>query len=383
MPGIETTFNLIESPIRELKDGELLVRAMYFSVDPYMRGRLSTNRSYAAPVEVGGVMVGGAVARVIESKNPGFAVGDIVLTYMGWQEYAISDGQGLRKLDPSIPVTTALGVLGITGLRRTSVCWMLRSKARRDGGGVRRCRRSRLGGGQIAKIKGCHTVGIAGGDDKVDWIKRECGFDAAFNYKTTTDYFAALRELCPKGIDVYFDNVGGPITDAVLPQINVGARISICGQISQYNNAKPEMGPRLLGMLIVARAKMQGFLVTDYAARFGPALTVLTGWYRQRSNQEPRRHCRRLRKSPAGLHRHPQGREHRQAASEGGVEAGSRSPPRKSRGGAGVFPFSINQIRFPDRATCAAGNVTSPSPAVFQTSGSPRRTAGRWPRISP
>jgi NADPH-dependent curcumin reductase CurA len=134
--------------------------------------------------------------------------------------------------------------------------------------------------GQIAKIKGCRTVGIAGGDDKVDWIQRECGFDAAFNYKTATDYSAALRELCPKGIDVYFDNVGGPITDAVLPQINVGARISICGQISQYNNAKPEMGPRLLSMLVVARAKMQGFLVTDYAARFGPALTVLTAWYR-------------------------------------------------------------------------------------------------------
>jgi len=278
---VDSTFNLIESPIRELNDGELLVRAMYLSVDPYMRGRLSTGHSYAPPVEIGGVMVGAAVARVVESKNPGFAPDDIVLTYMGWQEYAISDGQGLRKLDPSIPVTTALGVLGITGLSAyfglLDVCdpkpgeTVVVSGAAGAVGSVV---------GQIAKIKGCRTVGIAGGDDKVDWIKSECGFDAAFNYKTAADYSAALRELCPKGIDVYFDNVGGPISDAVLPQINVGARISLCGQISQYNNAKPEMGPRQLAMLIVARAKMQGFLITDFAPRFGPALTVMTGWYR-------------------------------------------------------------------------------------------------------
>jgi NADPH-dependent curcumin reductase CurA len=280
MPDDET-FRLIESPIRALADGELLVRAMYFSVDPYMRGRLRTGRSYAPPVEIGGLMVGSAVARVVESKNPDFAVDDIVLTYMGWQEYAISDGQGLRKLDPAIPVTTALGVLGMTGLSAyfglLDVCdpkpgeTVVVSGAAGAVGSVV---------GQIAKIKGCHTVGVAGGDDKVEWIKRECGFDAAFNYKTATDYAATLRDLCPKGIDVYFDNVGGPLSDAVLPQINVGARISMCGQISQYNNSKPEMGPRLLSMLIVARAKMQGFLVTDYAARFGPALSVLTGWYR-------------------------------------------------------------------------------------------------------
>ncbi|HUI80372.1 MAG TPA: NADP-dependent oxidoreductase [Bryobacteraceae bacterium] len=278
----QSTFKLVESPIRELNDGELLVRAMYLSVDPYMRGRLSQGRSYAAGVELGAVMVGAAVARVVESKNPAFAVNDIVNTYSGWQEYAISDGQGLRKLDPSIPVSTALGVLGVTGLSAyfglLDVCdpkpgeTVVVSGAAGAVGSVV---------GQIAKIKGCRTVGIAGGDDKVDWIKRECGFDAAFNYKTTADYSAALRELCPKGIDVYFDNVGGPITDAVLQQLNVGARISICGQISQYNNAKPEMGPRLLTTLIVARAKMQGFLITDYAARFGPALAVLTNWYRE------------------------------------------------------------------------------------------------------
>jgi NADPH-dependent curcumin reductase CurA len=132
--------------------------------------------------------------------------------------------------------------------------------------------------GQIAKIKGCRTVGIAGGDDKISCVVDECGFDAAFNYKTTTNYFAKLKELCPNGIDVYFDNVGGPLTDAVFGQLNVGARISVCGQISQYNNAQMEMGPRILGALIVARAKVQGFLISDYAARFGPALVEMAGW---------------------------------------------------------------------------------------------------------
>lgn len=276
----ESTFRLVESPIPERKEGELLLRALYLSVDPYMRGRLSQARSYAPPVEIGQVMVGGVVARVVESKNAGYAAGDIVVGYMGWQEYAVSDGKGLRKVDPSIPVTAALGILGITGL--TAYFGLLDICNPKPGETVVVSGAAGAVGsivGQIAKLKGCRTLGIAGGDDKVEWIRRECGFDAAFNYKTTPDYGAALNELCPKGIDVYFDNVGGPITDAVLPRINTGARIAVCGQISQYNNAKPEMGPRLLSMLVVARAKMQGFLVSDYASRFGPALEDLKGWY--------------------------------------------------------------------------------------------------------
>ena len=278
----ESTFRMVTSPVPELKDGELLVRAMYLSVDPYMRGRISQARSYAAPVEIGSVMVGGGAGRVIESKNPEFAAGELVDIYMGWQEFAVSNGKGLRKLDPSVPVPVSLGLLGVTGLSAyfglLDVCdpkpgeTVVVSGAAGAVGSV---------AGQIAKIKGCRTVGIAGSAEKVEWIKRECGFDEAFDYKTTADYSARLQELCPKGIDVYFDNVGGPITDAVLPLINTGARISICGQISQYNNSKPEMGPRLLHTLIVARAKMQGFLVTDYAARFGAAGTELASWYRE------------------------------------------------------------------------------------------------------
>jgi NADPH-dependent curcumin reductase CurA len=272
---------MVTSPVPELKDGELLVRAMYLSVDPYMRGRISQARSYAQPVEIGGLMVGGGAGRIVESKNRDFTVGDIVEIYMGWQEYAVSNGKGLRKLDPSIPVPVSLGVVGGTGLSAyfglLDVCdpkpgeTVVVSGAAGAVGSV---------AGQIAKIKGCRTVGIAGSAEKVDWLKRECGFDEAFDYKATSDYTAKLQELCPKGIDVYFDNVGGPVTDAVLPLINTGARIAICGQISQYNNSKPQLGPRLLQMLIVARAKMQGFLVTDYAPRFAAAGAELASWYR-------------------------------------------------------------------------------------------------------
>jgi NADPH-dependent curcumin reductase CurA len=278
----ESNFNLIETPIPALKDGEFLARAMYISVDPYMRGRISQAKSYAAGVEIGAVMVAGGVARVVESKNEKFAVGDIVDVYMGWQEYVVSNGKGIRKLDPAIaPVSTALGVLGMTGMTAyfglLDVCNPKPEETVVVSGAA-----GAVGSlvGQIAKIKGCRTVGIAGGDDKVEWICTQCGFDAGFNYKTTDNYGAKLKELCPKGIDVYFDNVGGTITDAVFMQINTFARLSICGQISQYNNTKPEMGPRLLGMLIVARAKVQGFLVTDYMPRFGEAMKEMSGWLR-------------------------------------------------------------------------------------------------------
>lgn len=277
----ESDFSLIETPLPELKDGEVLVRALYLSVDPYMRGRISGVKTYAAPVEIGQVMVGGGIARVVESKNPGFAPGDVVDIYMGWQEYAISNGRGLRKLDPSIPVSTGLGVLGMTGL--TAYFGLLDVCDPRPGETIVVSGAAGAVGsmvGQIAKIKGCRTVGIAGGDDKVAWILNECGYDTAFNYKTTENYAAKLKELCPDGIDVYFDNVGGAITDAVFGQLNVGARISICGQISQYNNTKVEMGPRRLEALIIARAKVQGFLVSDYAPRFGPALAEMAGWLR-------------------------------------------------------------------------------------------------------
>jgi NADPH:quinone reductase len=282
MPTV-ADFDLVEKPIPDLKDGEVLVRAMYLSVDPYMRGRISGMKSYAAPTEIGGLMVGSGVAEVVESKNPSYAAGDIVDIYMGWQEYAISDGKGLRKLDPKIaPVSTALGVLGMPGM--TAYFGLLDVCDPKPGETVLVSGAAGAVGtlvGQIAKIKGCYTVGIAGGDDKVDYIKKECGYDAAFNYKTTSDYAAKYRELCPKGIDVYFDNVGGAITDGVFTNLNVHARIAICGQIALYNATKVEMGPRFLGALIVSRAKVQGLLVSDYASRWGSAMVEMAGWLRE------------------------------------------------------------------------------------------------------
>ena len=228
-------------------------------------------------------MVGGAIGKVVESKNPQYQVGDFVVGMFGWQQYAVSSGKGLRKLDPhAAPLPTGLSVLGITGLSAyfglLDVCHpqpgetVVVSGAAGAVGSV---------AGQIAKIQGCRVVGIAGSDAKIDYLLNELGFDAAFNYKTVTDYHARLKELCPSGVDVYFDNVGGAITDAVLKCINVHARVSVCGQISQYNLERPELGPRWFGTLIVKRAKVQGFLILDYASRFQEGLRQLGQWLRE------------------------------------------------------------------------------------------------------
>ena len=276
------TFALVEEPIREVSDGEILVETQYLSVDPYMRGRISGARSYARPVEIGEVMTGGAAGRVIASKNPKFAEGDLVEGIFGWQTHPVSDGKGVRKLDPSVPISTALGVLGMPGL--TAYFGLLDVCEPKAGETVVVSGAAGAVGsyaGQIAKIKGCRVAGIAGSDEKVAHIKSKFGFDEAYNYKTVENHYAKLKELCPSGIDCYFDNVGGVITDAVLMQMNVHARVCICGQISQYNNVKPEMGPRLLGLLIVSRAKVQGMLVSDYMQRFPEALAQITEWVKQ------------------------------------------------------------------------------------------------------
>lgn len=279
----ETDFRLVEAPVPALEDGQVLIGTLFLSVDPYMRGRISGMKSYATPVAIGQVMVGGAVGRVMESRNQALAVGDIVEAYSGWQEYAVMDGRGLRKIDASIaPVSTALGVLGMPGLTAyfglIDVCdpkpgeTVLVSSAAGAVGAL---------AGQIARIKGCRAVGIAGSEEKIDYLLKDLGLDAAFNYKTVGNYYAKIRQLCPNGVDVYFDNVGGPITDAVFPQLNLHARVAICGQISQYNLEKPEMGPRQLGLLIVTRSKVQGFLVSDYAARFPEGLAQLAHWVQE------------------------------------------------------------------------------------------------------
>ncbi len=273
-------FKLVETPVSDPGAGELLVRTLYVSVDPYMRGRMNDVKSYAPPVKIGEVMGAGAVGKVVASQNPKFQAGDVVEGFFGWQQYAISNGAGVRKIDPSLaPVSTALGVLGMPGL--TAYFGLLDIGKPRAGETVVVSGAAGAVGslaGQIAKIKGCRVVGIAGSDEKVAWLRDELGFDAAFNYKTTTGYTAKLAELCPKGVDVYFDNVGGVITDAVFPLINVGARVVVCGQIAQYNADKPETGPRLLAHLIVKQARAEGFLVFQFAKRYAEGLTEMAGW---------------------------------------------------------------------------------------------------------
>jgi len=279
----ESDFKLVESPVPVPKAGEMLVRSIYLSVDPYMRGRMSDAKSYAPPVQLGEVMVGGVVGQVVESNHTKFQVGDFVVGFFGWQEYAISDGRGVRKVDPNLaPISTALGVLGIPGL--TAYFGLLDICHPQPGETVVVSGAAGAVGslvGQIARIKGCRTVGIAGSDQKVDYLIRELGFDAAFNYRAETDYYHKLKELCPDGVDVYFDNVGGEITDAVLHLLNLKARVSICGQISQYNLEKPEMGPRLLSLLIITRSRIEGFLVTDYALRFDEGIRQMAQWLKE------------------------------------------------------------------------------------------------------
>jgi NADPH-dependent curcumin reductase CurA len=272
-------FKLVESPVPEPGPGEFVVRMLYVSVDPYMRGRMNDVKSYAPPAQIGEVMGAGAVGKVIASQNPQFQVGDVVEGFFGWQEYASSDGKGVRKIDPTVaPVSTALGVLGMPGL--TAYFGLLDIGKPRAGETVVVSGAAGAVGslvGQIAKIQGCRVVGIAGSDQKVAWLRDELGFDA-FNYKTATNFTAKLAELCPKGVDVYFDNVGGAITDAVFPLINTGARIVVCGQIAMYNADKPETGPRLLWNLIVKQARAEGFLVFQFASRYAEGLKQMAEW---------------------------------------------------------------------------------------------------------
>lgn len=282
MPS-ESDFKLIETPVPSPGEGQVLLKILYLSVDPYLRGFMRSTHSYASPIGIGQVMAGGTVAEVVESRNPKFQPGDIVESYSGWQEYALSDGSDLRKIDPSAaPISTALGILGMPGM--TAYFGLLEIGQPKPGDTVVVSGAAGAVGsaaGQIARIAGCRVVGVAGSDEKVRYLLEELQFDAAFNYKKVTDYQAKLSELCPSGIDVYFDNTGGPITDAVFPLINNRARLVLCGQISQYNLEKPEMGPRLLFHLVVKRARAEGFLVFDYTARYPEARERMAKWIRE------------------------------------------------------------------------------------------------------
>ena len=279
---MESDFSLVESPMPQPGEGEVLIQALWLSLDPYMRGRMRDERSYATPVELGQIMVGGVAGRIIQSRTPAFCEGEIVAGSLGWQEYAVSDGRNLRRVDLGLgPLSTALGILGMPGM--TAYFGFLNIGQPRTGDTVVVSAASGAVGqvvGQISKIMGCRTVGLAGTSEKIDYIVNELGFDAGINYKTE-NVVSALAAACPLGIDVYFDNVGGVITDAVIEQLNVGGRISICGSISQSNLEEPEPGPRNLGLLVRKQARAEGFLVSQFNNHFEEGRQRIAGWMKE------------------------------------------------------------------------------------------------------
>jgi NADPH-dependent curcumin reductase CurA len=274
----ESNFALVEDEVPQPGAGEVLIRVLWVSVDPYQRGRMSQARSYAKSLELGDVITAQAVGQVMESQDPRYEQGDLVVGQLGWQEYAVARAGSLRKLPPGLePPSLALHVLGATGL--TAYFGLFDVGKPLPGETVVVSGAAGAVGqivGQLAKLAGCRAVGIAGGPEKVAELREAYGYDAAVDYKAD-DVRDALKAACPDGVDVYFDNVGGDVSAAVYPRLNVGARIAVCGQVSQYNLARPEptFHPALL---IVFRARMEGFLVTDYAHRYDEGIARLFRW---------------------------------------------------------------------------------------------------------
>jgi len=274
-------FELVESSAPAPGDGEVLVRTIYLSLDPYMRGRISGARSYAQSVEPGQVIVGGTVGQVVESRFAGLAPGAFVQGQAGWQSHAVAEGASLRPLDPAqAPISTALGVLGMPGL--TAYVGLLDIGRPKSGETVVVSAASGAVGsavGQIARIKGARVVGIAGARDKCEYVVRELGFDQCVSHRAA-DLAGDLAAACPQGIDVYFENVGGVVLEAVMPLLNQGARIPLCGLISEYNATTSTPGPNLRPLLF-NRVLLQGFIVSDHLARMGDFVRDCGGWLRE------------------------------------------------------------------------------------------------------
>jgi hypothetical protein len=274
----ESDFSIEEGPIPVPEAGEVLVRNLWVSVDPYQRGRMSQARSYARSLDLGDVMTAQTLGEVVESRDGRYRPGELVVGQLGWQDYAAARGGSLRRVPNGLdPPTLALHAVGATGL--TAYFGLLDVARPKPGETVVVSGAAGAVGqvvGQLAKLAGCRAVGIAGGSEKCDDLRDLYGYDAAVDYKSE-DVRAALKDACADGVDVYFDNVGGEITQAVIPRLKVGARIAVCGQISQYNLEQPEPGPGF-GFTIVFRARVEGFLVSDYAHRYDEAAGRLAGW---------------------------------------------------------------------------------------------------------
>ncbi|HSN09736.1 MAG TPA: NADP-dependent oxidoreductase [Hanamia sp.] len=253
-----------------LQEGEVLVKALYFSVDPYMRGRMNDAKSYAPPYKIDEPIMGGAIGEIVETKSGNFQHGDVVQGFLPWATETVQKAETLQKIDVNLaPAPYYLGILGMPGL--TAYFGLLHIGKPKSGETVVISGAAGAVGivvGQIAKLKGCRVVGIAGSDEKIKMLKDEFGFDEVINYKTTSDMKKAIKETCPDGVDIYFDNVGGPISDAVIANINFHARIVLCGQISLYNAAEVPMGPRLQPMLLTRSVLMQGFIVGNFKDHF-------------------------------------------------------------------------------------------------------------------
>jgi NADPH-dependent curcumin reductase CurA len=273
----ESNFRIAETPIPAVGDGQVLVKSHYLSLDPYMRGRMNDSRSYAAKVEIGQVMGGEAVGEVVQSKNPQFKAGDTVLNRAGWQQYGLSDGTDLRKVDPkAVPISTYLGVVGMPGV----TAWIGLNDIGQPKPGETAVVSAASGAvgsvvGQLAKARGCRVVGVAGGREKCDFVTKELGFDACVDHRAG-DLVKALAAAAPKGIDIYFENVGGPLLDAVLALCNPFARIPLCGMISQYNAGDDRYGVKNLMVAVGMRIKLQGFIVSDHLNRWPEALKELS-----------------------------------------------------------------------------------------------------------
>lgn len=281
----DSNFSLVREPVPTPGPGQMLLKTLWLSLDPYMRGRMSDAKSYAAPVEIGQVMTGGGVCEVVASNHAGFHPGEIVMGYSGWQDYCVSDGAGFRKIDPALaPVSTALGVLGMPGM--TAYTGLLNIGQPKPGETVVVAAASgAVGGivGQIAKIKGARAVGIAGGAAKCAYVTETLGFDACVDHHDP-DFRQKLKAACPDGIDVYFENVGGAVFDAVLPLLNPFARVPVCGLIANYNMTElppgPDHTPALMRDILSKRLTFRGFIVFDFASQQDDFLRDVSGWMR-------------------------------------------------------------------------------------------------------
>ncbi len=286
---VPETFGIEDCAMPQPADGQVLLRTLYLSLDPYMRGRISDAKSYAKPVNIGETMVGGTVCDVIESKHPNFKPGDVVLAAAGWQKFSVAAGEALTKLDPTIaPVTTAVGVLGMPGMTAYTGLHVI-GQPKAGETVVVAAASGAVGSavGQIARIRGCRAVGIVGGAEKQRYVREELGFDAVVDHKAP-DFREQLKAACPNGIDIYFENVGGTVWNGVFPLLNDFARIPVCGLIAQYNatgiSTDPVAGmdrfPGLMRAVLTKRLTIRGFIVSDFASMRADFLRDVSGWMR-------------------------------------------------------------------------------------------------------